>query len=219
MVRTLGKRHKLVATQDLNLQAAPYTEYYPILGRLHSDVRQIGERERKLANAEDAVYKQHWPPTPHNIALLAETKLVYLRRQLPHLIEAYRRAIKQGLASAAYAKYLDQPDFLAELARFDADWRQVARLHPEKVLVICYRDFITSPAETIRKVEAHLGLPSLNKPVVLARERYTGLSGVPHLLYRFRRFTRSVFTGFFRTLGIFEPSRRLYYKLRRRLSV
>jgi hypothetical protein len=181
LMKSLGKRHRVPAKQIVHRDAELATEF-PVLGSIHSDVRELTAARAERFALPDRVYKQHIPPTTGNVALLAHTPKVVLVRPPVEIVRAYHRGITRGVHAHqqafegidpndadAWTRHADESGLLRELQTFCDRWTEPS---PDR-LVIRYGELIENPSAVIRRIEEFWGWSVLAGSATLAKERYT----------------------------------------------
>lgn len=97
LMSTLGTIHGVPGRQVF-FPDAPLAEGFDVLGRYHSGVREINTTLAARFAGESAVFKQHLPPTPNNVAQLRNRKKVILLREPDAIVAAFRRARRRFLS-------------------------------------------------------------------------------------------------------------------------
>lgn len=181
LMSTLGTIHGVPGRQVF-FPDAPLAEGFDVLGRYHSGVREINTTLAARFAGESAVFKQHLPPTPNNVAQLRNRKKVILLREPDAIVAAFRRARRRFLSVSMTGLNLlaDEQTWLRtakenglyrDLDRFIAGWSDVAITNK---LVVWYEELAADPTTTINAIEEFWGLRPTPGPIRLARQRYSG---------------------------------------------
>lgn len=196
---TLGEAHGIEATQVNHLAGAP-PEELKILASYHSDIREVTDDEVAMLESDRHVYKQHIPPTDHNLDALRHLPKAVLLRDPEDIVQAYGRAQARKLQNEfpefagyegreAWLARAEEVGLLDDLRWFHDRWAEEAERFPETTKVIHFADLIERPRHVVNEVETILGLP-LSQEVELAKERY---SGRPPVYYKLRNLRIALF--------------------------
>jgi hypothetical protein len=143
------------------------------LAAMHSDICDFtvdsAAHLRAMADSE-FIYKQHFPPTTANLALLADWKKIVLVRDTADVVEAYGRALGDNASLIAlYGSQAYREQLRQELDR----WRQGWEAQPD-VLVLSYRELISGDIDVLRRTLDCFGYATPIPPgYCLPKERYT----------------------------------------------
>lgn len=181
LMSTLGSIHGIPGRQVF-FPDAPLADGFDVLGRYHSDIREIDTTLAAQFARESEVFKQHLPPTPNNVAQLRNRKKVILLREPDAIIAAYRRSRRRFLSVSmtGFNLLADEQTWLRtakenglyrDLDRFIAGWSDAAITNK---LVIWYDELVADPTRTIKAIEEFWGLSPTTGPIRLARQRYSG---------------------------------------------
>jgi hypothetical protein len=155
---------------DRKLRRAFPAVGWEALATMHSDICDFGiDSTAHLAAmaASEYIYKQHFPPTMANVALLADWKKIVLVRDPGDVVEAYGRAL--GASAALYRS----ADYRARLRVELEHWRQGWEAQPD-VLVLDYREVVGGDPAALRRVLDFFGYDTPVPPEYrLPKERYT----------------------------------------------
>ena len=192
---TLGDAHELEATQ-INYLDGEIPQALKMLYAYHSDIREVTEEEVEMLASRQHLYKQHIPPTPHNLSALRHLPKAVLLRDPEDIVQAYGRAQARKLQDTfhefagyrgreAWITRAKELGLLDDLRWFYREWEKEAERHPETTRVVYFEDLVQRPRHVVNEVEEMLGLP-LSQDVELAKERYSGRSPVYYMLRSLR---------------------------------
>jgi len=163
----ISRQHKIPAKQ-MNLKGLglKVPEEYKYMGMLHCCCVNLTEEiMNKLVN-DKVFYRQHIPPTEHNLKLIKKylDKILILLRNPIEVLFAYHRGRKKGFHPDCESFYNEQ--FFYEIKKFCF----IYSTH----LMIPARNIIYYPLnkEDINYVEKFYGFPITKNPI-LPKEKYT----------------------------------------------
>ncbi len=177
---TIAQLHQLPAKQpgysDLNTP-----NEFKQLSNYHYDIVDLTPSVVKDLSKPNCIYKQHFPPTENNIALLKQQKTVLLLRKPAQVLDAYYRAIKtfsiensvgfkRSLGKAGWLTYISESGLEREIELFYRGWEEFAH---ENIWTVHFKDLISNPVATINTVERFWNLPITPGPFSLMKMRYT----------------------------------------------
>ncbi len=179
---TMSRLHRIPAMQ-MDLRERPCPLEVRVLHRHHADICDIAPQQAEAFGASDRIFKQHTPPTEHNLRLLESVRKAILLRKPQEIVEAYYRAGRKKLMTSrsglsgchtieAWNEIARENGMLNDLEWFYREWLTEARRDPETNLVVEYRDLVQQPRAIINLIEKHFGLP-LSSTVVLSKKRYS----------------------------------------------
>ena len=182
LMLTLGKYHRMKAKQDFSFSENQIPEKCEILYRLHSDVRELRDRDVTRLAVPNRVYKQHIYPSPNNIAKLSKVKKVVLLRPADEIIPAYKRGAIKLDYSLLPGYDLDMSDqqwleksktdgLFSDLLYFNNGWKEKAQ--PDYTLFVDYQDYLHKPQEVTNKIEEFFGLPITQTEIKTVKARYS----------------------------------------------
>lgn len=180
---TIAHAHKIPALQEHYKEnpIPPETEY---LHKWHSCVRTLYRKDidHIVLEKSGTLFKQHFPPTDHNLSLLQGVKKVILLRDVREVVDAYWRAKCVGIyvhLTGEFAGVSSRNEWIAltketglweDLEYFYSRWKAVPE--DENTIHITYSDVVQRPADTIARVEDFFELGSSGK-TVLEKKRYS----------------------------------------------
>ncbi len=143
------------------------------LAAMHSDICDFGiDAAAHLdAMAESRfIYKQHFPPTLANTALLSDWKKIILVRDVDQVVEAYGRALG---GNTALTQLYASPDYRVRLREELDCWRAGWEAQPG-VLVIRYEELTSDQTGALRQTLDFFGYAApIPEGYCLPKERYT----------------------------------------------
>lgn len=143
------------------------------LAAMHSDICDFGiDAAAHLdAMAESRfIYKQHFPPTLANIALLSDWKKIILVRDVDQVVEAYGRALGENVA---LARFYALSDYRTRLREELDRWRKGWEAQPD-ALVIRYEELTGDQIGALRRTLDFFGYAeTIPEGYRLPKERYT----------------------------------------------
>ena len=113
-----------------------------------------------MANSQNRIFKQHFPPTDNNIQSVLQAEAVVLLRNPWSAVEADCQAMRDMRCVVRCTKPHDlEISFLSYLS-FYHGWAQVAKAHPDRILIITFEQmFEQGRNATLMKALAFWGLP------------------------------------------------------------
>lgn len=193
---TLGKLHNL-RSQQVFFPENAIPSNLRLLHKYHSDIREICESQVCQFSTSRQYYKQHVPPTDHNLRLLFKIKKVILLREPEDIIEAYYRAemtgvhetrkeFSSGKTIADWHDIAKRKGLLGDLRWFYDTWTDEGIRHTDANLIVHYEDLVHNATKIVNDIEQHFGLPRTGV-VNLSKQLY---SRYPLYLMPFRRLKR-----------------------------
>lgn len=201
LVHTLGEIHSLTSKQEFKeIKDLRTPSEYKILARYHSDVREIDLEILVEWNRTDIFYKQHIPPTVHNLALIDDTKKVVLLRKPRDIILAYRRADIKGLhkkreeftgcvSEEKWIRRAKEIGLYQELENFYNGWSQINK----NCLIVYFDDLVNNEEQLLKEISNFFSLPVNKKNIELKKYRYSNYNSAQRILYKVKKRIDNLF--------------------------
>lgn len=180
LMTTMRRLHNIESKQ-IFFPNNPFPNNCKYLYNLHSDVRELDEKQVTLFRSKKTFYKQHIFPSQNNLERLNTLKKVILLRTPKDVVKAYYRAEKQYIHNIRNDfKNLRTPEewieqakklgLLSDLTQYYI-WRR-----QNNVKIVYYRDLISSPKKVINKIESFYDLPITKEKITLDKKRYSRIN-------------------------------------------
>lgn len=182
LAATLSDLHKVPFIQQ-KLFDFPCPSSTKLIHSWHSDMRELSEEFVENLSSKSKIWKQHIPPTPNNIRLLAQHKKIVLLRNPKDIVAAYYRAEIKGIhaprseflschSSLDWLNVSHDNGLYNDLNWFYENWEEEVNSNPDNNLLIDYSTLLNDAQSTINSIENFLELP-LSDNVSLLKRRYS----------------------------------------------
>ena len=187
LLETISVLHGLPSSQ-IDLKHLPVPGEFESLSHIHQDIVNLDEDTHSLFSRNDRLYKQHIPPTAHNLELFrSQKKVILIRRSVKDIILAYRRAVQKKIHNH-FQDFLDcenESDWLnradeigldQELRNFKTRWIEEGANYGN-CHVVYYSDLLKNPNKAINSIERFWGF-TISSDVALSKRRYSRTQGI-----------------------------------------
>lgn len=211
LMLTLGKYHNLEAKQDFSFSKNRNPENCQFLYKLHSDVRNLIDKDVSQVCNRNIINKQHIYPSSNNLLLFSNIKKVILLRSPDDIILAYRRSAMMNKRKLlpGYSIEMTENEWLekskseglySDLMFFYEEWKEKAV--PENTLFVHYQEYLQNPKTVLNKIEEFYELPLTQQKVKTIRARYSRRNGIDAFIFNYKSKGKNAFKWLLVQFGI-----------------